>query len=105
MDLDRYKAEMDKLGQRRKELERAAQDITRREQQERDSRKGLEHLERFCQDIARGLEAMTFDERQHLLRLTIEGITVENGSVRIETVIPMGQDDELRIRRGELVEP
>ena len=105
MDLDRYKAEMDKLGQRRKELERAAQDITRREQQERDSRKGLEHLERFCQDIDRGLEAMTFDERQHLLRLVIEGITVENGNVRIETVIPMGSDDELRIRRGELVEP
>ena len=105
MDLDRYKVEMAKLGLRKKELERAAQDITGREQQEMDGRKGLKQLERFCQDIARGLEEMTFEERQRLLRLVIERITVENGSVHIETVIPTGRDEELRNRRHELVEP
>ncbi len=105
MDLDRYKAEMDKLRLHKTGLERAAQEIDRREQRGRDSRKGLEHLESFCRDITRGLEAMTFAERQQLLRLVIERVTVDNGSVRIETVILTGQVDELRNRRGELVEP
>ena len=56
--------------------------------------------------MAQGLEAMTFEERQQLLRLVVEGITVENGLVRVETVIPTGQDqDQLRYARRELVEP
>ena len=65
----------------------------------------LGHLERFCQHIARGLEVMTFEERQQLLRLVIEQVIVDNERVRIETVIPTGKDDELRNRRGEPVEP
>ena len=36
---------------------------------------------------------MTFDERQQLLRLVIERITVEYGVARIDTVIPPGQDN------------
>ena len=46
---------------------------------------------------------MTFDERQQLLRLVIERITVENGVARIDTVIPPDQDN-LRNRYPELVE-
>ena len=65
----------------------------------------LGHLERFCQHIARGLEVMTFEERQQLLRLVIEQVIVDNGKVRIEMVIPTEQVDKLRNRRGELVEP
>ena len=49
---------------------------------------------------------MTFEERQQLLRLVVERIMVEEGKVRIETVIPTDQDsDKLRNVRGELVEP
>ncbi len=105
MELDRYKGEMEKLRQRKTELERAAQEIDRRERREEESRKGLGHLERFCQRVAQGLEVMTFAERQQLLRLVIERVTVDHGSVRIETVIPTDHDDELRNRRGEPVEP
>ena len=76
-----------------------------KDHQEQESRKTVEHLERFCQDITRGMEAMTFEERQQLLRLIVERITVENSSVRIESVIPTGHDDQLRIRRGEVIEP
>ena len=73
---------------------------------EKDSRSDLEHLERFCYQVAKGLEAMTFEERQELLRLVVEGITVEDCRVRVETIIPTGQDDvKLRKLRGELVEP
>ncbi|HJN87272.1 MAG TPA: hypothetical protein QGI03_09025, partial [Dehalococcoidia bacterium] len=44
-----------------------------------------------------------FDERQQLLRLVVEGITVDNGRVRVDTIIPTG-DSNLRNRYPELVE-
>jgi len=46
---------------------------------------------------------LTFDERQQLLRLVIERITVENGVARTDTVIPPDLDN-LRNRYPELVE-
>ena len=82
------------------------QDIGRRQRQEKDSHRALEHLERFCNQVAKGLEAMTFEERQQLLRLVVERITVEDGRVRVETIIPTGQDDvQLRKHCRERVEP
>jgi len=49
---------------------------------------------------------MSFEERQELLRLVVDRITVEDETVRIETVIPQGDDySQLRTRHGEPVEP
>ena len=49
---------------------------------------------------------MTFSERQSLLRLLVERITVVGRNVRVDTIIPIGEDDvQLRDRRRELVEP
>ena len=105
MELDRYKAEMAKLRVRRHELEGAAKEIDRKECQEADSRTALVHLERFCRRVSEGLDAMTFEERQQLLRLVVERITVEDGRVRIETIIPTADDDvQLRARHPEPVE-
>ena len=58
-----------------------------------DTQKALAHLERFCHQVSKGLTSLTFDERQQLLRLVIERITVENGVARIDTVIPPDQDN------------
>ena len=105
MELDRYKAEMEKLKGRRLQLDWAAEELNRRECQERDSRRALEHLERFCRQVSQGLETLTFEERQQLLRLVVERITVDNGRVRIETIIPTGDDGvQLRTRRPKRVE-
>ena len=105
MELDRYGAEMEKLKERRKGLERVAQEIDLRERREEESLKALKHLEQFCHRVAQGLEAMTFEERQRLLRLVVERITMQGGHVRIETVIPAGWDGvQLRTRHPELVE-
>jgi len=46
--------------------------------------RALEHLERFCRQVSQGLETLTFEERQQLLRLVVERITVDNGRIRIE---------------------
>lgn len=51
----------------------------------------MRHLEAFCHRVAQGLEALTFQERQQLIRFVVERITMQNGRVRIETVIPMGE--------------
>ena len=48
---------------------------------------------------------MTFEERQEFLRLVVEGITVVDGTVRVETVIPTGPGGKLRNGCSELVEP
>ncbi|MEE9325389.1 MAG: hypothetical protein V3U90_07585 [Dehalococcoidia bacterium] len=105
MELDRYKAEMEKLKGRRLQLDWAVEALNQRECQERDSRRALEHLERFCRQVSQGLETLTFEERQQLLRLVVERITVDNGRVRIETIIPTGGDGvQLRTHRPELVE-
>lgn len=60
MGLDRYKVEMEKLKERRRDLERAARDIQRRERQEADSRKVLQHLARICHLVSEGLDVLTF---------------------------------------------
>ena len=104
IDLDRYKAEMVNLRQRYNGLKRSQPELDRQEQQEQDGRVALEHLERFCGQVAQGLDVMTFGERQQLLRLVVERITVQNGNVSIETAIPTGQEGNLRTRHPELAE-
>ena len=120
MDLEHYKTEMDKLRQRMAELARAEREAIRRHQQMMDSRQALAHLDSFCEQVAAGLGELTFEERQQLMRLLVERVTVENGVVRIEAIVPLdggqpipsspsrpfGSDPtgHLRARRPELVE-
>ena len=88
IDLDRYKSEMNQLSLRRKALQ-TQQEESIRHQARQDSRKSaLEHLERFCGEVADGLDALTFEEQQNLLRLVVERTVVKDRRVRIETVIP-----------------
>ena len=64
------------------------------------------HFESFCHRVADRLDNMPFEERQEILRLVVDRFTVENGTARIDTVIPGPKDDgQLRARRSELVEP
>ena len=106
MDLKRYKTEMDKLRARTKELNGTSQDLNRRAEKEQGAERAFEHLETFCHRIGEGLDDMSFEERQDLLRLVVDNITVENGTVRIDTIIPSGGGNgQLRTRRGEPVEP
>ena len=56
--------------------------------------------------MAQGLEDMPFEDKQQLLRLLVERIVVEDGTINVETIIPNGsQNDKLRNLRGEHVEP
>ena len=105
MDLEQYKIKMDELAAHRHDLERLNLEIKDRAQQEVNNRKGLKRLNEFCHQVSAGLDNLSFDERQRFLRLVVEGIVVEDGCVKVETVIPPGHDGTLRNSRGELVEP
>ncbi len=100
LELDRYKVEMNKLRQRRLELERTNKELERRARMEIDTNKALEHLEMFCTQVAQGIDSLNFDERQKLLQLVVERVMVENGVVSVETVIPVTTNDgQLRTHR------
>ena len=102
-NLDRYKEDMDKLTSHRQELDRPQGEVDQCQRQKQDTQKALARLERFYHQVSKDLTSLTFDERQQLLRLVIERITVENGVARIDTVIPPDQDN-LRNRYPEPLE-
>ena len=105
IEMDRYKAEMDRLRQQKGEIERRGRELDQRQQLEKHSRNALENIDRFCRQVTQGLDALTFEERQELLALLVDNVTVENGLARIETLIPTGGSDKLRSPCGELIEP
>jgi hypothetical protein len=97
---------MDKLRLRAEALDGTSRDLSRRSETEKGSERALEHLETFCARIEEGLDNMSFEERQDLLRLVVDSISVENETVKVETIIPSGEsDNQLRTRRGEPIEP
>jgi len=105
MDLTRYKREMDRLRARIRELEGISRDLDRKSALEQEAQSGLQYLQTFCHTVAEGLENMSFEERQELLRLMVDRVTVENETVRIETIIPNPTEGgQLRTRRAEPVE-
>ena len=104
MELDRYKNEMEKLRKRRSGLEGLEDQLGRRAKEEQDAKAGLRYLEEFCGRVSKGLESLSFEDRQKLLQLIVERITVEDNGVRIVTIIPPNQDVQLRARRPEPVE-
>ena len=104
MELNRYKYEMGKLRERRSGLEELENKLRQRAKQEQDAKAGLRYLEEFCDRVSEGLESLNFEDRQKLLRLVVERITVEDNRVRIETIIPPDQDVLLRTRPPEPVE-
>ena len=97
---------MDRLPARSKELEGFSHDLDQRSDYERDSKSALRHLESFCHRVADRLVNMSFEERQEILWLVVDRVNVENGTARIDTVIPGPKDDrQLRARRSEAIEP
>ena len=99
MDLARYKGEMANLSRRKAHLDSVLQDLESKKQEDQDSRQALAHLKSFCQEVSVGLDAMTFEERQQLLRLVIDQVTVDNGVAHIDTRIPgSNPSGQLRLR-------
>jgi hypothetical protein len=105
MDLARYKREMERLSTQRQGLEQRFQQAQHQAQEETNNREALAQLDAFCSRVAQGMDNMTFEERQQFLRLVVESVTVAEGRITVETVIPSTSAGKLRNVRGEPVEP
>ena len=97
---------MHALNAQREELEGIRAERQRKKARSQAERLNLEDIETFCANVSEGLNRLTFSEREDLLRLLVERITVEGGHVSMGTIIPIGDDGvQLRTRRPETVEP
>ena len=105
MSLELYKAKMGQLTTQRQEMERLSREVTDQARQGADARQGLKQMSEFCSRVSAGLDKMSFEERQRFLRLVVDGIVVEDGCIKVETILPPGNEGTLRNVRGELVEP
>jgi len=89
MELPQYKSQMDKIRERRQQLEQSLADVEKRKQLWDMERQALARLEAFSEMVSQGLESLTFEEKQSLLRLVVEKIVVDEGKVRVEAIIPL----------------
>ena len=84
------KEEMGKLKCREEGLQGQHEVLERRHREHLSIRDGLAHLEAFCGQVSQGLENLSFQERQKLLRLVVDRIVLDEQRVRIEAAIPLG---------------
>ena len=96
---------MERLSVHRKVLEQQIGQVQHQGQQEANHQQALTQLGEFCSRVGQGLDYMTFEERQQFLRLVVESITVAEGRITVEAVIPSTSDGKLHNVRGEPVEP
>jgi site-specific DNA recombinase len=100
LELLEYKAKMDELRERKRGLEKQLASLEERGHRQSRERDALERLESFCEAVAQGLDNLTFEEKQQLLRLLVERILVENSKVQVEAIIPLDEniDEGARLR-------
>ena len=65
------------------------QDLDRRKQDEANRQRKWKDLQAFCDSVSVGLDNLAEDERQKLLRLLIERVTITSNSIRIELAVPL----------------
>jgi site-specific DNA recombinase len=95
IELPKLKEEMGKMKARREQLDRQRQDLERRSRERAEAADAVERLEAFCRRVNQGLEHLTFEEKQKLLRLLIDRIVIEGGKVQIHGIIPLDGHGEV----------
>lgn len=85
IELPRYKVEMQELRRRREALLKRQGELAEEQQAER----AVLLLTGFCEHVAVGIDALTFEERQQLLRLVVDRVLIDGQRVQVKTVIPL----------------
>ena len=71
--------------------------LDRRKQENASRLQRWEGLRAFCDSVTAGLSNLNEDERQRLLRLLLESVTIKGKSIRIELAVPL--DDTQAVYR------
>ncbi len=92
----------------REEMEQVRSEQTSAEERRRELERQLAHLDRalsykgqveqLASRLSEGLDQMGFVERRELLRLLVDEVVYDEGQVTIKTIIPLGGNDERRLR-------
>ena len=89
MELPDYKQRMGQIRENRHRIEGQMATLENRRNLQETHQETLARLENFCETISIGLDQLGFEEKQALLRLLVERITVEGGKIRVEATIPL----------------
>ncbi|MFQ6029159.1 MAG: recombinase family protein, partial [Dehalococcoidia bacterium] len=69
--------------------------LDRRKREEANRQRQWQDLKAFCDTVKLGLSKLTEDERQKLLRLLVERVTIKGKSIRIELAVPLGEHPDV----------
>lgn len=87
---------LDELWERRREIEKRIEAVRRRlgdidsvRRQKVKTDDLLKSVDAFAATLRDGLDRLTFEERQRVVRLLVERVVVRNGDVTIEHIVPL----------------
>ena len=92
MELPVYKAKMDEFRAPKQQLEKTLTELGQRAEHQAAAKNALSRLKTFLETVARGLEHLTFEEKQELLRLVVGRIRVDDGKVHVDAIIPLNDE-------------
>ena len=75
----------------KKAINEQLQVLNHRKREEANRQRKWKDLQSFCDAVKAGLSNLAEDERQKLLRLLIERVTITSNSIRIELAIPLDE--------------
>ena len=81
----------------KKGIQEQLQKLDNRKQEEANQHRRWRDLRAFCDSVSAGLSNLNDDERQRLLRLLLERVTITGKSIRIELAVPL--DDPQAVYR------
>ena len=73
----------------KKAINEQLQVLDQRKREEANRQRKWKDLQAFCDSVSVGLDNLNEDERQRLLRLLIERVTINGKSIRIELAVPL----------------
>jgi len=87
-EMDKVKAEQDKLLETKQDLEKQLQEAETHEI-------SADYIERFCKNISAVIDNLSFEDKRAILREVIDKIVVNGSEVSIYGIIPMLEEDSI----------
>ena len=89
IDWEQLDNRLDENTARKKMINGQLQTLDRGKQEDANQQQMCTDLRAFCDSVNSGLDNLTEEERQKLLRLLVERVTIERKSIRIELAVPL----------------
>ena len=95
IELDQLKVKIGGLRAHKQEIEQRQEVLEQQNREQISLEEGLARLENFREQVGQGLDNLTFEDKQKLLRLVVERVTLEGEKVCIHAVVPVDSPSSL----------